>query len=505
MKKYIGCALAALIMTPAFTFAQNELDVLRYSELQSGATARSLGLGGTGGSYGADFSSLSINPAGIGVYRSSEIMITPTLKYHNLNTTYMGEGNNDDKSKLGINNFGIVFTHAAKGQEYSKSNWKAFSFGIGYNKLADYNANGMFGGINNLSSITDIFSADAIANGVGQNLVPPFGYLGYQSYLLDGSLSSIVRTNILNNGGSVDQSKTWSSKGNVGEYTLSFGGNYKEKLLMGLTMGLTSYSYENNSTFSEYDNTGNTDNDFQYLSYNDYLSTIGFGFNLKAGLIYVVNNQFRLGAAIHTPTWASMNDLSDYSIQTNTEYYKTDLNEPNTNPETYVQPDNAYEFTYSMTTPWRAVLSGTAFLGSNGFVTADYEYVDYASMRYSFSNALDKNYERQLNKSIKNTFVGGHNLRLGIEGRMDNFSGSVGFGYHSSPFENSKDFGGERYDISGGLGARFGSFFMDFAYMHITRKSSEFAYPAIVTGIPVGMADIKSGYNIFALTLGLKF
>ncbi|MFA6798620.1 MAG: hypothetical protein WCR39_04935, partial [Bacteroidales bacterium] len=49
--------------------AQNEQDALRYSFIQTGGTTRSISMGGAFGAVGGDFSSLSINPAGLGIYR----------------------------------------------------------------------------------------------------------------------------------------------------------------------------------------------------------------------------------------------------------------------------------------------------------------------------------------------------------------------------------------------------------------------------------------------------
>src|SRR5690554_4775011 len=139
--KLLGFLLISALATQT-SFAQNEIDALRYGQISSGATARSIGLGGAAGSFGGDFSSLSTNPAGIGVYRSSELMITPTLRFNKVNGTYFNNKESEDHAKMTLNNFGVVFTNAAKGENYSNRNWKAVSFGIGYNRVADFNHQG---------------------------------------------------------------------------------------------------------------------------------------------------------------------------------------------------------------------------------------------------------------------------------------------------------------------------------------------------------------------------
>ena len=67
--------LIAGIIFSVSIFAQDEVDILRYSQYQIGGTARSIGYGGAVGSLGADFSALTVNPAGIGLYRKSEMKI----------------------------------------------------------------------------------------------------------------------------------------------------------------------------------------------------------------------------------------------------------------------------------------------------------------------------------------------------------------------------------------------------------------------------------------------
>ncbi len=501
MKKYLNLLILAGAALPFAAVAQNETDALRYGQLSSGATARSLGLGGTGGSVGGDFSSLSINPAGIGVYRNSEVMITPTFRFNKMTGTYLGSEAQDDKTKMGLNNFGVVFTTAARGERYNKSDWKAFSFGVGYNRLADFNARGTYSGLNGESSITEGFRALAINGGTndnGQN--PPYGFLAFQTYVLTDNLNSIPYENIIKNGGKLQQTKNWQSSGGVNEFTLSVGGNYREKLLLGATVGITSYKFDRSTTYSEDDATGNPDNDFKYVDLNEQLSTTGIGVNLKLGAIYVVNDVLRLGAAVHTPTWSAYSDVADYSMSSNTENYKT-----SGGPESFARPQNTYQFDYSLRTPWRGLLSAAVFMGKYGFITADYEYVAYNSMRYNFRENSFADYERDVNNAIKDTYKGGHIFRVGVEGKASNFMGRLGFAYHTNPYQVSDKFKGDRMDLSAGVGVRFGAFFMDLAYVHMIQKSSEFGYPVVVSGVPIGIADVKYGNNLVALTLGFKF
>src|SRR5690349_22893057 len=75
----------------SFSFAQAPEDALRYSYLtQPGGTARNQAIGGAGASLGGEFSSLFINPAGLGFYKSADFLLTPSLSFKKPNSTYLG-------------------------------------------------------------------------------------------------------------------------------------------------------------------------------------------------------------------------------------------------------------------------------------------------------------------------------------------------------------------------------------------------------------------------------
>ncbi len=104
--------------------AQDAGDALRYSQLTFGGTARGMGLAGAVGSLGADITDLSVNPAGLGLYRSSEIEFTPSLFSITNNTNYFGTPSSTTESRLDIENFGVVFTHKV-GQSYRRGRYRS--------------------------------------------------------------------------------------------------------------------------------------------------------------------------------------------------------------------------------------------------------------------------------------------------------------------------------------------------------------------------------------------
>ncbi|MEZ4966340.1 MAG: hypothetical protein R2791_13950 [Saprospiraceae bacterium] len=66
MKRYLLPALLCLMS--AQLFAQTAADVLRYSYLRPGGTGRFLAVSGAMGALGADFGTLSTNPAGLALF-----------------------------------------------------------------------------------------------------------------------------------------------------------------------------------------------------------------------------------------------------------------------------------------------------------------------------------------------------------------------------------------------------------------------------------------------------
>ena len=82
IKRSISIFLFAIGLTNLID-AQTASDILRFSYLNPQGTARAMGIGGAIGGLGGDFTSLSINPAGIGGYWKSEFMVSPVLTANN--------------------------------------------------------------------------------------------------------------------------------------------------------------------------------------------------------------------------------------------------------------------------------------------------------------------------------------------------------------------------------------------------------------------------------------
>lgn len=485
-----------------FASAQSEADALRFSYLSPQSTARSMGFGSALGSIGGDMGSLSINPAGIGVYRSSEFTITPTLRFNNTSSKYQTTTTDDNNTRFTINNLGAVFTNSAKGRRYERSNWKSLSFGISVNRSADFNKNYTYSGRNNTSSGAELFEADANAYPGDINNTSTFAGLGYESFLVNYDSTIGAYKTVVDYAAGTNQKRIVEQRGGISDISFSFGGNYKEKLMIGATLGIPSLRYTEVATYSETDATNNPNNNFQSFTYDTDLTTTGTGVNLKLGFIYNITSHFRAGAAIHTPTYYAMSDIQNRSLSANTENLKAFSYNINSGPVTRVDaPTNEYQ--YGLLTPWRAVISAAGIIGKNGFITADYEYVNYASARYNF-DAVDNDYEQFINQSIKNMYQGASNIRIGMEGRHENIMGRIGFGYYGNPYQSAA-ITAERYEYSAGVGFRFDSWFADLAYRLSQFEESEQPYYSPYVGVTVPTAVVQQTFHTVAMTIGFKF
>lgn len=484
--------------------AQNYEDILRFSMTNATGTARATAMGGAFGALGGDLSSISINPAGIGVFRKSEFSVTPLLNFNNTDA----DGGTADKTSFQLGTIGIVATISG-----GESDWKSFNFGFNYTQLNNFNRKADMAIQNSSTSQLDAYAIEA--DNTKPDLLDPFTLRqAYDTYLINPD-DDLYYHSALGEGEMINQYKLLKEKGYQGEYAFSFGANYKDKLYMGLTLGLQATYFRCRSQYTEL---GEQDAPSGFDSYDFYeeMRITGFGSNVKLGVIYRPIPQLRIGAAIHTPTWYP--DM-DYRRETFYDaYYWTDT-DPNTGREDGESHSQGCfdKYNFSMRTPWRAVLSLATVMGQKAILSADYEYVDYGSAKYT--DGPTGGFFRETNRAIKEVYTSGHNFRLGAEYRLNSLlSLRAGYNYLATPFKD-KGFnltntipGHEKTQtISGGIGLNFGSFYCDAAYSYrFSKDKSVFYYASAVIddNIHEVMAEpISNDYTEHQarVTLGVKF
>src|SRR5690606_16279164 len=164
----------------------------------------------------------------------------------------------------------------------------------------------------------------------------------------------------------------------------------------------------------------------------------------------------------------------------------------------------------------KGIVSASVLLGKRGFFTVDYEFVNYAAMRYRLNTVTNEEVygvgyfttqERALNDGIKSTYKSASNIRGGLELKLDNFMLRGGAGFYGSPFKQSQSFSTSRMDFSLGAGYREEHFFLDIAFIHSQFNEAERPYIIPYSGnvIYAPLAKIKNSMNTVAVTAGLKF
>lgn len=476
MKKYIFASILICSGISHIVSAQNESDALRYSQVYYTGTARATAMGGSFGALGADFSSLSINPAGIGIYQKSEFSFSPSVYFSLLESDFNGSSTEDRKSNFSLGNFGVVFVAKPK-----SSSCKGFQFGMGYNRLNNYNYKTYIEGPNQQTSIADAYQNDA--QGMYPEDLDLFDTrLAFNTYLIDTLGSLINYISAIPKGG-VWQQKIMNVSGSNNELLISMGGNWNDRLYIGGTFGLPFIRYFENSTYEETDR-ADTIPDFKHMTYNYYLETHGTGFNFKLGFIYRITDWMRVGAAIHTPTFYFMKDNWSSDMIT---YFDDGAIYSSRSPEG--------NFDYKLNTPFKANGSLAFVIGKYALITGEYEFVDYRSALLKSSTEWFN--EENHNIDTKYTFQS--NVRTGFEIKIKDFAFRGGYTFNSNPFASNK-YGSDRHVFSGGVGIKFDRFFIDAAYSYIMSKDKYYMYPSAY--FPV--ENELTAHNTI-ITFGVKF
>lgn len=499
------------------TQGQTLTDALRFSRITATGTARSAAMGGAFGALGGDLSAIHINPAGVGVYRKAEISYTSALDFSRTDS----EGSKGKNNAYLIGNAGI-----ASGTYDEDYDWRSWGFGITYNQLANFNRRLHQKTVDSPTSLTDVYATQS--NGIlPEHLNLLNTALFYDSYLTyrtdDGLYHSILETDG-ETAEMVNQNKSVRERGFLGELALSFGTNYRDKLYLGVSIGVQALNYKMNSYYCEVAGE-NAPSLLDYFDFNEYRKLKGAGVNAKFGVIYRPIPEFRFAVAFHTPTWFGIENTvenSVYSLFTTEtdasvgrEY--SDYEYISSGYDEYNDPDI---FRFRMRSPWHAVFSFGAVFAKRLILSADYEYINYKTIKYNKPwkyayemyeengiagevEALSKSMDyAPVNQEIKDHYHPTHNFRVGAELRVTSFiSLRGGYAYQDSPYKQAGELG-KIHSVSGGFGLNYDIFFCNVAFtQQIIKDRSQFYNHYGITAFPV---DDHFKNNEFRLTIGVK-
>lgn len=514
----------ALLLVFSFSslvgFAQVPEDALRMSWTTPSGTARNQALGGAMGSLGGDITSNFINPAGIGMYRTSEVVLSPGFNFFNTNGTFRGTKSSQNNSNVFFGTSGFVLSIPSNPRNRNRS---SSTFSIAINRSADFNQKIGYRGQNDFSSFSEAYASEVANSGLdledamNSNSISFPARMGLYTYLVDtlttpGFGTEVVASPLryaLQNDTAflLNQQNYIESKGGVTEVAITFAGSSKEKLFWGFSLGVPIMNYERQSTLTETDASDNANNYFKEARLRERFSSKGVGLNLKMGLIFRPVQAVRLGAAIHTPTLYGLRETYDAELYADLENY----NAPTTVDLRTLNDGFTPEYRYDLTSPWKFMVSGSYIFGEVadtkkqlGFITADVEYVTHSSSRFRDSefDGSSSNYFSSVNNVIRDIYKGAVNVKLGGELKFNTLMARAGFSYYSNPYRDEA-LDGKRMFVSGGVGYRNKGYFIDLAYVH--RISKDVNFPYRLSDKANTFANLNGGGGNVVATVGLKF
>ncbi|WP_336712824.1 OmpP1/FadL family transporter [Chryseobacterium sp. MMO-55] len=463
-------SLAIMSISAAFFAQAQDVSVIRntvdvYSNAPNVGSAKFNAMAGSNGALGGDANSLLTNPAGLGVAISGEISGTLSITNNKNTSTYAGSSFGYSVNKGDLGNLGAVMTF----QLLSESAWKFINIGVNYSN----------------QSIENYIETPG-----NSNLVYDFP---------DGKSSSFGR-------------HAYDRYGYLSKTSVGVGANYNNNLYLGAGLNFFNSSIDQSDTamFNSL-----SDGSSEYFSkQNTPFYEKGNGFSASLGVIGKLSPNFRLGAALETPTF--------WNIDRSYNFY----NDPVYGDDTAVE-------NRKLTTPLKATVSA-AFIASKSFALN----VDYTLGLTKPKYKVYGDAETELNDFFKENYKNLSEVKIGAEYRVKQFRLRGGYSYASSPFDaltvNRYSNNGsvdknqsysnlilnDRNALSVGLGYDFRSFYIDASYQNVTSNyTNPFLYGKVDSNYEAGyyspnhlissdafaVSDVKNVRNNFFITVGWKF
>lgn len=506
--------LTIFSLSTAFAIAQTPEDALRTAWFTQNGTARNMAIGGVAGSLGGDISDNHINPAGIGLYKTNEFVLSPGFILNRNKFNYRGTDTANSKNAFNYGTSGFIFSSGTN----KNRKWTSSAVAISVNQVANYNNHIQFKGFNNFSSFTEQYLEELVKDRADTNAALSnyiFGSsLAFRTFLIDttsgpgGAVTGYQSLVPISTG--VNQSYDATTSGGYHEIALGLAGNLEDKMYVGGSFTIPIINYRRDIVYSETDATNNPNNQFQSFEYKETFTSKAIGIGAKLGIIYKPQDFWRIGFAFHTPQLMGFTDKISAAITANTETYVSGgIRSANSND---LNSGNPGERKYNLITPWRAIVSASYVIREisdtrlqKGFISADLEYVNYRGARYSPANRADQalvDYYDLVNAGIKDTYKGNINFRLGGELKFHTIMFRLGGAYYGSPYADAA-LKANRVLATGGIGYRDHGMFIDLSYVHTFTKDVQFAYR--LNDKPNTFAEQGGNRGNIVLTLGFKF
>ena len=505
------CAAGFAAVNPVS--AQGHEELLRFSQYNwSYGTARSAAMGGAFSSLGADLSSMAINPAGLGMYRRSEIGFSPSftsLATKNSQPNALDGGRFDARSsrdRFAMGNLGAAFN------VYNGSGGvTSVTLGVGYNKLIDYNANLNNRGRSGLS-MADMFVRQLNDERIDPNRVGSYldngSYAGMQGALMavesglveyDDAKGIYHLDNTLASGSYLDSNLRKQTLGSTGQYDFSLGMNLGNKLYLGASLGIQDLYYRETTDYSETARDNFTDPGYlNHFNQTSFVEQRGSAWNLKFGAILRPVEALRIGLAFHTPTYITMDET--YNTDLYTQLYSHSAAESHS-----IKMGSIYR----PRTPMRLIAGASYTFFDKAILSIDYERVWYNRMKLFWDDWSDEVYD--VTGEVEATYKAADNLRAGLEINVaPSWFVRGGFAFYGGMYRDEvllsgepdfKNYKGQTMNYSGGFGYRTAGWGIDLSYVYMDRKE---APGSTFATNPVAFRNHTQRHNVTA-TLSFRF
>ena len=477
MKKIFLSTVITFACIAGLSAQATEFDAIRMAQTDIIGTARYMGMAGAFGALGGDVSAIKINPAGLGIYRSSDVTATFNFATQRANANWGGHTAQDDLFGFGFNNVALVLasptwnSRAGNTTGLLQSNW-----GFSYNRLKNFNRNVSVRGGEMAVSITDYLAN--FTNGIPESEfgrsrnpydnvdLPWMSILAYETYLInnngDDTWSSVLFQNEL-----VSPRYHLRESGFIDQFVISWGGNFSNTLYFGANLNVQQISYNVRSNYIE------RFGDYESLDLFNDLQTTGSGISFDVGLIYRPVDFLRFGFSYKTPMRYRLTDTHFGDM-------RTTLVLDNERQRFNERTDNRL-YNYNIRIPAVMTASAAGIIGKRAVISGDFSFTNFRSIKLYDTHDGAMYYDEE-NERIRNTFNNGITVRLGTEYRLtDHWSVRAGFAAITSPMPSTAmkqqqlnttrtdpDFfrhRGTNY-LTAGLGYRSGSWYFDAAFVN---------------------------------------
>ena len=511
MKPIMLSCMAIALAFGHQTFAQLEnyaMDGLLFSSTNFGGTARSMGLAGAQTALGADLSSASNNPAGLGMCRKSEFTFTPMFGYGNSTSSFFSNNSKGNYTNLALGNLGAIFSFAK--DDLAGGKWRGGSIAISMTRIKDFNNSISFNGTNNDNSMTQYFIESA--NGINDQIfldegnnssISSIQSLAYNTYVINPIIASgDTKYQTLNDMqiSSVNQSGYINTKGRINEWNIAGGVNYDDKLYFGGSLGIMGLYYEEDKSFSE-NIVAATPLTTTSFTLQEGRIINGAGIKISGGIIGRPNDFMKVGLSFSTPTIYSIDESFKPTTMTSTianNVFYPGESTPLSTKQSAIMGGGTNN--YTLTTPGIVTL-GIALNNKNGLITTEFSSVNYSGVNiqdpnnpltYSNANNFSSNY-------FKSTF----NAKIGAEWRIDDFRIRGGYAYYGDPTKGIDNTDRSKNYFTLGAGYRINDYFVDIAYINSLNKTVYSPYSLKNTTAPVVKSQ-NSNTNI-VVSCGIFF